>query len=167
MNSAVLSPDGNYRYLLSRRWTAPLEPDPHEATVLFVMLNPSTADASRDDPTIRRCVGFARRWGYTELLVANLYGWRATSPNDLFAAADPIGPANESYLRWAAADRSPLIVCAWGAHGAKNGRGRQVLETLRSVPDRARGPIYCLGTTKSGEPKHPLYVRGDTEPVPL
>lgn len=164
--SATLSEDGRYRYLLTRTWPQPLDGDPYVSRILFVMLNPSTADARFDDPTIRRCVGFAQRWGYTDLTVANLYAYRATSPNDLWRADDPVGPLNNGYLRRAAREAG-LIVCAWGVHGLRDGRGAAVLRMLRDEPRRHPGHLYCLGLTSGGEPRHPLYVRGDTELVPL
>lgn len=156
--SAVMSDCGAYRYALERRWG-------DGRTVLFMMLNPSTADAAQDDPTIRRCIGFAKRWGYEQLLVWNLYAYRATDPRELDTVADPIGRENEDRL-WAILQAEPapaLIVAAWGA---KPGRGKF---TERELVMR-RGPLYekpvfALGFTKDGHPRHPLYVRGDAELV--
>lgn len=161
--TAILSGCERYRYLLTRTWPQPLGADPHESRILFVMLNPSTADARFDDPTIRRCVGFAQRWGHTDLAVVNLYAYRATSPRDLFAVEDPIGPLNDAYVRQAAA-AADAIVCAWGVHGLRDGRGRAVLAQLRAV---AQNGLWCLGLTSGGEPRHPLYVRADTPLVPV
>ncbi len=155
---AVLSDDLRYRYSLWRTW------DATKPAVLFVMLNPSTADADVDDPTIRRCIGFARRWGYGGIYVWNLYGYRATDPAELDAADDPIGRENEDHL-WEILQDGNVgrIIAAWGA---KPGRGRYV---HREISVRY-GPLYdrevhALGLTKDGHPRHPLYVRGDVEPV--
>jgi hypothetical protein len=138
---------GPYRYLLHRRWSdAP--------TALFVMLNPSTADDLRDDPTIRRCIGFARRWRLGGLEVVNLYALRATDPRELFAHGAPVGPDNDDAIRDAAA-RAQTIVVAWGAHAARDrARATRVVEILRG---RALG---CLGVNAGGTPRHPLYVPG-------
>lgn len=136
---------GRYRYLLSRRWA----PGP---AALFVMLNPSTADDLRDDPTIRRCVGFARRWRAPAVEVVNLYALRATDPRDLFAHGAPVGPDNDAAIADAAA-RAQTIVVAWGAHGARDPRRvARVIELLRG---RA---LACLGANAGGSPRHPLFV---------
>jgi hypothetical protein len=138
--------DGPYRYLLWRRWA-------DAASLLFVMLNPSTADAERDDPTIRRCIGFARAWGFGAVEVVNLFAWRATYPRELRRARDPIGPDNDRVILEAAA-RNQAIIAAWGNHGAFGERDRQVAALL--APFGAR----CLGArTSGGAPRHPLYVR--------
>lgn len=152
---AVVSPNGRYRYRLTRRWRAV---GPHD-TCLWVMLNPSTADAERDDPTIRRCVGFARRWGYGAIEVVNLFAVRATDPSELPAWRDPIGPDNDVYIA-AAAERAARIVAAWGAHeydGMVSARAVAVTRLLR----RHCAPvvrIVALGLAASGAPRHPLRV---------
>lgn len=121
--------------------------------VTFVMLNPSTADAVADDPTIRRCIGFAQAWGFGALEVVNLYAYRATRPAELFAADDPVGPRNNRFVR-AAARSAALVVAAWGVYGRRHGRDAAVLATLRRI-----GPVHCLGMTLGGQPRHPLFVR--------
>lgn len=149
--SAAISDCGQYRYKLTR------EANDQFATrgpALFIMLNPSTADAALDDPTIRRCKGFALSWDCSALVVANLYALRATNPDDLWKHADPVGPDNNQYLA-ALIREHETIVCAWGAN-AKPERVEQVRKMFR---DNNR-PM-CLGTTKAGAPRHPLYVRGD------
>jgi hypothetical protein len=135
---------GPYRYLLSRRWGA-------GAGALFVMLNPSTADDRADDPTIRRCVGFARRWRAPALEVVNLYALRATDPRDLFAHPAPVGPDNDRVIA-EAARRAALVIVAWGVHGARD-RER----TARVIALIGR-EVACLGTTGGGDPRHPLYL---------
>ncbi len=143
-----------YRYHLSRSWD-----DCKSMPLVFVMLNPSTADHEVDDPTIRRCIGFARREGYCSIEVVNLFAWRATDPKELpsLHQADRIGEDNYRYIH-AAVTGASAIVCAWGAI-------RPQFESERPRPEgiaRANGiPVYCLGTTKAGHPRHPLYVRGD------
>lgn len=156
--SAVLSACGTYRYRLERTWAANL------GTCVFVMLNPSTADASVDDPTIRRCVGFAKAWGYGRLVVGNLYALRATNPKMLWTVLDPVGPANREHLRRMAAE-ADLIVCAWGAHGARNGRGRMVRSALLAAAP-LNVDVMALGHTRAGEPVHPLYQPKAAQLVP-
>jgi len=153
--SAAVSPDGVYRYEL-RRWWARGE------VVRFIMLNPSTADATVDDPTIRRCVGFARSWGYGSLVVHNLYALRATDPTALAAHPDPVGPDNDDHLRHWAPPRS-FTVCAWGAHPMAARRAPAVLALLRA----AGFTPHHLGLTAAGAPRHPLYLPGATAPAPL
>ena len=145
-----------YRYTLWRSW------DPARARVGFVMLNPSTADHRQDDPTIRRCIDFARRWGYGSLLVVNLFAYRASSPSALRRTADPIGPRNEHYLRYARQRTADLVV-AWGVHGALMGQHERALSRLGS---RRRRPLLCLGVTKGGFPRHPLYLPASCQPGP-
>jgi hypothetical protein len=150
-SAAVLSACGRYRYRLERWWD-------NGYPLHVVMLNPSTADAALDDPTIRRCVRFAKRDGYAGLVVLNLYAWRATRPLDMFAAPDPVGPDNDHHLELAraAVNGSPAgayMLAAWGAH-ARPDRVAVVRRLLASVD------LRCLGTTKEGHPRHPLYVRG-------
>ena len=124
-----------------------------EGTVLFVMLNPSTADAETDDPTIRRCAGFARRWGFRELAVANLFALRATNPRELWRASDPVGPENDQHLV-EMSSRADAVIAAWGAHGVYRNREQHVLRLLN-------GTVEYLGLTKQGHPRHPLYLRAD------
>lgn len=146
---AVLSPCGVYRYRLLRAWD-------DKPRVWWVMLNPSTADASVDDPTIRRVVSFSQGWGYGGCVVVNLFALRATDPAALKGHADPIGPDNDLHLRLALA--APLVVAAWGANKTC-GRDQAVMRLL------AGKSLHCLEKTKEGHPKHPLYVRGDATPT--
>lgn len=149
---AILSECGAYRYRLERRWG-------DGAPVVFVMLNPSTADATKDDPTIRRCIKYAHRWGADGLVVVNLFAWRATNPKELAEVAAPIGPGNDAHIARAVAE-AKVIVAAWGAHGHLKGRGSSVRTML--------GPgAKAFGFTLAGHPVHPLYQRQDAELVPL
>jgi hypothetical protein len=148
VRSAVVSDCGKYRYHLDRR----LGEGRRAAT--FIMLNPSTADHEFDDPTVRRVMGFGRHWGCDELHVVNLFAYRATKWEQLRASADPAGPENRAWLRRAvelACDG--LVVCAWGTHGAYMGQDRIVLRWIRGLCR----PM-CLGLTRDGHPRHPLYV---------
>lgn len=159
-SAAYLSEDGLYRYSL-RRHVAPLT---GHGTVTFVMLNPSTADAEQDDPTIRRCIGFARSWGFEWLKVVNLYAYRATDPVELWALdpyppyAKQVGPDNDCIIAKVVGG-SDLIVCAWGAGNLSPNREGRVLDLIAAP--------HCLGLTANGSPRHPLYVRGDTDPIPF
>jgi hypothetical protein len=146
-SSACFSDCGNYRYSLTREWDNSLP------TACFCMLNPSTADQHADDPTIRRCISFAKTWGCGALEVVNLFAYRSTDPTGLRAIADPVGEENDRYIMQAA-KRASVVVAAWGVHGAYKGRDVDVLPLL--------GDVQCLGVTKEGFPKHPLYVRADT-----
>jgi hypothetical protein len=123
------------------------------------MLNPSTADANVDDPTIRRCIGFARSWGYGRMGVVNLFAFRATKPNDLLRADDPVGPENDDHICDALA-HSDFVICAWGAHKFAEARARDFMKILKTRNTLA----HCLGVTKAGAPRHPLYVKGDVTP---
>lgn len=161
--SAEISPCGQYRYWLRRTWQL-LHPDGRIAlskgVCCFVMLNPSTADDSVDDPTIRRCMGFARSWGYDTLDVRNLFALRATDPKELLAATEPTG-GYRGYEALLSAGHAELVVVAWGAK-VPFGRDQVALNTLRGAfPDK---PLHCLGTTMGGHPRHPLYVRAATLP---
>lgn len=154
---AVFSPSGVYRYQLRRWWVMPTMP---ARWVLWVMLNPSTADASIDDRTIGRCIGFSRGWGYDGLMVGNLFGYRATDPDTLHTAPDPVGSMNDVHLRMMAS-LAGLVICGWGSHKAAT-RAR-VVEAMQVIGR----PAHCLGLTKGGQPLHPLYLPGDLKPVPF
>lgn len=151
--SAILSDCGRYRYHLAR------EVDGRPGTILFIMLNPSTADAASDDPTIRRCLDFVRRWERGRLEVVNLFAWRATRVSALKKAAAPIGPDNDRHIL-DTADRASLtqggrVVAAWGAHGHHLGRADHVRRILAGQGI----PLWHLGLTARGLPRHPLFVR--------
>lgn len=153
-SSAVIDATGKYRYLLRRRW------DFTRRTVLFIMLNPSTADALQDDPTIRRCIAFAKGWNYGAIEVVNLFAWRATDPSELGLSKDPVGPENDKHIL-EAAQRARLIVAAWGSSAPHSKRAAAVLGMLAA----SRIFTWCLGVNKDGHPKHPLYLPADTVPT--
>lgn len=153
-SSAVLSKCGNYRYSLIRQW------DAEKPRVLFVMLNPSTADAQLDDSTIRRCIGYAKAWGAGSLEVVNLFAFRATNPECLLKVVDPIGSENDAHIQ-AAKQRASMVVVAWGCLCAFSERRIEVLKLLTEDSKQ----VFCLGTTKDGFPRHPLYCKADLQPV--
>ena len=143
-----------YRYRLWRQWEA------SRPRVLWIMLNPSTADEETLDPTIRRCMGFAKAWGFGGIDVVNLFAWRATEPRLLRAARDPVGPSNDEMIA-AAVHEAAAIVAAWGNHPMALARGRAV----RQLAVKLDKSVWCLGLTKAGEPRHPLFVAGSTRIV--
>ncbi|MEL6607622.1 MAG: DUF1643 domain-containing protein [Pseudomonadota bacterium] len=152
---ATYSPCERYRYALTRVW------DPDGRKVAFVMLNPSTATEVQNDPTVERCERRARALGYGAFRVCNIFAWRDTDPRKMRAAAEPIGPANDAAIteaaRWA-----DDVVAAWGTHGAHLNRGPQVEALLRGTGC----PLFHLGLSKDGHPKHPLYISYSQQPVP-
>lgn len=148
---AVISDCGKYRYLLRRTW------DHDRPRCLYVMLNPSTADAEVDDATIRSCTRLAKGMGYGSFEVVNLYGFRATDPDALEKVDDPIGPRNAD-VSDAAIQRCDVVICAWGAHKMAERRARDIRAWVKGWKPAA----YCLGTTKAGAPKHPLYIKSGT-----
>jgi hypothetical protein len=146
---------GKYRYLLWRTWSA------YHPRIVFVLLNPSTADEQKNDPTIRRCMGFARAWNFGSLEVVNLFAYRSTDYRELFKVSDPIGAENNRFLMQAVA-RCSTVVLGWGTRGTFLNRDRQVISLLAW-----RNDLYCIGITRDGQPRHPLYVKGDKNLEPL
>jgi hypothetical protein len=141
--------DGAYRYDLHRTWGD----TSRNGVVCFVMLNPSTADGLQDDPTIRRCIGFAKSWGHAGLVVVNLYAYRSTDPRKLPPSAEAVGPRNDEFIRrWASESRA--VVCAWGSAPFARKRAIRVLEIIRSA---GANPV-AIRLTKGGCPAHPLYL---------
>lgn len=147
-SDACLSIDQKYRYSLIRVWK------PSWKLVNFIMLNPSTADAIKNDRTISRCIAYANDWGYDGIVVTNLFALRATNPDILTQDRDPVGSENDEFLKHIA-DGSSMIVAAWGKHGKFLDRDKKVMSLLFKYP------IFCLGTNKNGTPKHPLYLAKD------
>jgi len=157
-SSAVFSNCQRYRYRLDRIWDDSLPP------LAFGMLNPSTADHERNDPTIERCERRARSLGYGSLVVWNLFAFRATNPKILRNQFDPIGPENDYFIHSALDEtkmRKGTVIVGWGSHGHILGRHVQVLEIARDVGI----DLFCLGTTNSGQPKHPLYISYQSKPT--
>lgn len=148
---AVISDCGRYRYLLRRTW------DHSKPRALFVMLNPSTADAEIDDATIRSCIRLCRGESYGSFEVVNVFGWRATKPDELLKALDPCGPQNEWHVR-AALGRCDIPICAWGAWPPAEAASAYVRNAIRAE----RPAAFCFGKTKSGAPRHPLYIKSGT-----
>ena len=146
---------GPYRYLLWRTW------DTRLPCLLWVLLNPSVADADADDPTLRRCQAFSAAWGYGALEIVNLFGLRTQYPRGLLDASDPVGPANDQFIL-AASRRASAIIAAWGNHGAYQQRERIVMSLLACGGSAA---VLCLGMTKRNQPCHPLYTRHGTAAI--
>lgn len=153
-SGAIYSPCGLYRYRLWREWGA------GRRTLLWIMLNPSTADhLGNNDPTIERCERRALAWGFDRVEVVNLFALRSPRPGALRRAAEPIGPDNDRTIL-VAAEQARTILCAWGARGAQGGRAMQVRRLLGTRS------LTCLGLTRSGEPTHPLYLPYSLTPLP-
>lgn len=149
--SAILSADRKYRYVLTRIW------DETKPTVVFIGLNPSTADEEADDKTIRKCIGYAKRWGYGKLIMANLFAFRSTDPSLLKRLEDPVGPDNDSYIQKCVSE-SNLVIACWGNHGKLLNRDKVLMDSLPN--------LVCLKRNKNGTPHHPLYLSKDITPVP-
>jgi len=147
---AILSDDRKYRYVLSRIW------DETKPYVMIVGLNPSTADETENDPTINKCIEFSKSWGYGGVYMLNLFAFRATLPIDMKNAEDPVGIENDNYIK----EYSKLcdkVICAWGNDGSYKNRSKTVLSNLNNA--------YYIKLNKSGEPAHPLYLKGDLTPI--
>ena len=155
-STAKISGCGLYRYSLTRIW------DKDKPKVMFIMLNPSTADGERDDPTIRRCIGYARDWGYGGFYVCNLFGYRATEPTDLLNVKDPIGELNLDYIK-AKSKKVDKVVCAWGNKPILKRllQDTSALEMLKFIKHK----LYFLELSKEGVPKHPLYLKSELKPI--
>ena len=151
-SSAYLSEDRRYRYWLERWWGT-------GAALVVIGLNPSTADESLDDPTIRKCIGFAQRWGYAGLIMLNLFAWRSPEPKELRVVEDPIGSENDYFLEMIAKP-CRRILCAWGKDGDIDDRDLAVLKLLQG-----RELVALKVSEKTGQPWHPLYVSYETKPV--
>lgn len=157
LRKASLSEDQVYRHLLVRRWNDDGIP------CTFIMLNPSTADAHKDDATVRKCMGFARRWGFGALFVVNLFDFRATSPTDLKKAKTPISRENNRTLLnncKLTAGLGGKVIAAWGNHGRYMDQNQLVIRRLNDFAI----PLYALQVTKENNPMHPLYIPYDTQP---
>lgn len=152
LRGALSSPCRRYRYILTRQW----EIGPHDYAV-FIGLNPSTADEFDDDPTIRRCIGFAKSWGMGGMAMLNLFAFRATLPSTIMAVTDPIGPENDLHII-ETCRAAMFVVACWGKYGAHRGRAAAVHAL---VPE-----LCCLARNKDGSPGHPLYLKKILTPIP-
>jgi hypothetical protein len=151
---ATYSPDKQCRYTLGRIIDENKNLKPKK--ILWIMLNPSTADAFTLDPTLTRCYWFSKYWGFTEMIITNIFAFRSTDPKKLSEVFDPIGINNDHILEVAAYE-ADAIVLGWGADPMADIRKPDILEILKKVSC----PIYCLGLNKNGSPKHPLYLKSD------
>ena len=152
IRNTVFSACRTYRYALWREWIG------GEGYAMFIGLNPSTADEVQDDPTIRRCIAYAKAWGYSAMCMTNIFAFRATDPNDMKEALDPVGQENDSYLLKLSRDAG-IVIAAWGVHGTFGGRNRAVMSMIPR--------LYCLKITKDGHPGHPLYLPKTITPIQL
>jgi hypothetical protein len=162
---AYFSDDMKYRYVIGRKW------DDSLPRVAFVMLNPSTATERVLDPTIRRCIAYAKRWGFGSYEGLNIFALRSTDPKKLYSCVDPVGRENDMMLTNRLFSTEPTetgrdcpfaisrVIAAWGNHGRFLGRGDRVASMIREVR-----PLMCLDVSSKGYPKHPLYLRGDLDP---
>lgn len=156
-NACVFSPNRRYRYTLIHHWDDMLTPQ-SERCVVWICLNPSTADENQLDPTLRRIRGFSAAWGYTHFVMLNAFAFRATDPGEMKAANDPVGPDNDRWIfHWV--ERADRVVAGWGEHGTHLQRHVQVSALLDP------GKTFCLARNASGQPKHPLYVARTTQLV--
>ena len=152
-SGAKFSSCRRWRYLLWRRWA--------EGPVAnFLMLNPSTADEVKLDPSCTRAREYAKAWGYGALIVTNLFGWRATNPKELYLQKNPVGRGNDAAIV-AAARSADVVVCAWGNHGLHRERASRVKSLLQGVK------LHCLRVNGNGEPAHPLYLPASLQPSPM
>lgn len=155
VGDAVFDNSGKYRYLLSRLWNA------EGKKAVFVMLNPSTADATFNDPTISRCITFAQKMGCGALEVVNLFAYGTAYPRQLRACRRPVGKLNDQYIG-TAVEKASLVVVAWGNWGRLHGRDQEVLQLIA-----AKSPLFCFGITGQGQPRHPLFLPYDIELIEL
>lgn len=149
IKTAIFSEDRIYRYTLYRGWE-------NGKTLAIIGLNPSTADEIQDDPTIRRCIRYAKDWGFGALYMLNLFAFRATLPSVMKSSNEPIGIDNDYWIRIVCGEMSDMTLIAWGNHGSYLSRDKQVLSIVSNP--------YCLGVTKTGQPKHPLYLPSALKP---
>jgi len=165
---AVWSKDDppTYRYVLDRKF---LDTESNRIAI-FVLLNPSQADENVGDPTVRRCMAYARRWNCSGLTVLNIFALRSTDPKALYTHHEPIGSENDYYIgrtirqAYLRSPADPIVICGWGAHGRFKDRGKRVLSLLR---EQLAKPPCALRLLSDGTPAHPLYLPADLEPVPL
>lgn len=153
---AAFSPDRKYRYWLQRDWRS------GGRRVMWIGLNPSTADERRLDPTLRRIVRYSSDWGYDGFVMTNLFAYRATLPSEMKEQEDPVGPENDEHLA-ARAATSELIVCAWGSHGLHRNRSQAVVDLMSDAGHFPK--LRALKVVANGEPGHPLYLPLTATPI--
>lgn len=149
-SDAIFSKDRMHRYALIREW------NPNKPSLMIISLNPSTADEKINDPTITRCIGFAKKWGFGRLFVTNLFAFRATFPKDLFDSKDPVGGKNDYWLKKLSKEVDKVVL-AYGNHGKFKNRHDEMLEMINNP--------YCIEKTKTGMPTHPLYLKYTKRPI--
>jgi hypothetical protein len=152
-SGAIISPDGLYRYQLWRIWDRSLP------SCMFIMFNPSTADGLRDDPTVRRCIAFAKGWGYGGMWVGNLFALRSTDPDCLLSSPDPVGPHNLTHLQ-IMTSKSAIVVCAFGNYKILSRLKYNYAEMLQKLGVL----LYYIELSINNIPKHPLYLDGTLKP---
>ncbi len=168
MKETIFSPCRKYRYTLWREWDCDLvsscADDMKHASkyAMFIGLNPSTADETQDDPTIRRCIGFAKSWGYGALCMTNIFAFRATDPKVMKQQNDPVGEFNKLHVSGCASGAG-VVIAAWGTHGIFRGQDIHVKQWMRNVGVE----LHYLELTKDEHPKHPLYLKKDLKPIPF
>lgn len=153
-SGAVFNSTRTHRYILWRE----LNGSGAKPAIAFIGLNPSTADEIKNDPTVTRCIGYARRWGYGTFYMLNIFGLRSTDPKGLYNSANPVGQGNDRAIMEVAQAVDRIVLC-WGNHGQHVERGTKILELLRNFP------CHYLTKTKAGQPGHPLYLKADLEPL--
>ena len=149
-SNAIFSEDRTHRYALIREW------DLNKPSLMIVALNPSSADEKTDDPTIRRCIGFAKKWGFGKLIVTNLFSFRTSSPKNLFNSKNPIGNKNDFWLKKLSKEVD-MVVLAYGNHGKFNNRHNEILKIIKNP--------HCIKKAKTGMPMHPLYLKYTKKPI--
>lgn len=163
----IFSPCRQYRYTLWRELGDPMvnQEQPIGSFLIVIGLNPSKADEVQNDPTIRRCIGFAQSWGFRTLCMMNAFAFRATDPKEMKAQADPVGPDNNHHLKqllFACHNSGGLALAAWGVHGDWNDRDMDI----EAMAGNLHVPLHCLGKTRLGQPRHPLYLNKTLQPIP-
>jgi hypothetical protein len=149
-SSAEFSPCRKYRFTLWRTW------DETKPYAMFIGLNPSTADETQNDPTVTRCINYAKSWGYGGLCMTNIFAYRATQPEDMMSEKKPIGDENDASILNSAKEAG-VVVAAWGNDGSYMGRSKQVKKLVQN--------LHCINMNASGEPTHPLYQKADLKPI--
>jgi hypothetical protein len=160
-SDAKFSPCRTWRYTLYRQWG-------DGPTVAFIGLNPSTADETKDDPTMRRCIGFAKAWGFSRFVMLNLFAFRSTDPNGIYPpreVASAVGPENDMHIL-EEAEKAELVVAAWGNHGKLHKRGEDIARMVRWARRGRSFQLHAIRVTRAGQPEHPLYLPSSLTPQP-